>query len=745
MNLAKMMILLFSLIWFASPLLAQSSAPATAPAEEADEELTPEQTADIAEAIQPGLVIVEYNLRYDKGEEPYVAGWLPNANPSGQFLGELVEQERPLLVPGVLISATEVLTLDPMIHPRFLESTKVRFGEELLAAKPAKYAQKDQYAMILRLAAPFQTARPLAFDAQAEGPYFGVVMRMNNARWSQIIKPFSPEVITAERYKPFFLTPPACVFVSSDGAPVGVNANTHIFLDAEWKGSPGKLWSFLSAERLAEMLDTLKGRADKGVFRVTLGFRSPKKEQNRLAFQYDEAPVTEMQVVGLGVDPKTVLVLTNLHPKTTARLERVRVHVPGAKSVNASFTHTLKDYGAFVASLEKPLSGRVVLSAENILDYEDCLLPAVELRIQGEKRVAYYQHRRIGGYTLGWRSQVYPKLHGPEENLFLFDENGELIALPIAHRSKVRQDRHDESSPRLTAAMYLRDVLAKLEDNVDVSNVPLSEAEESRLAWLGLVLQPLNPELARVNKVSDLTRNGESGALISYVYPDSPAARAGLQPGDILLRLHVEGEPRPVEIEVERAGQSWFPMLWQKYDEIPEQLFDRIPRPWPPAENHFTRTLTDLGFGKKFTAEYFRGGKVHKENFTVTQSPPHYDTAEKYKSKPLGMTVRDLTYELRQYFRRPAGEPGVIISKVEPGSKASVAGLRPYEIITHVNDKPVMDVKEFKALTKSPGELRFEVKRWTRGRVAKTTLNAPAATQPASQPTTSPADPSASE
>jgi serine protease Do len=294
----------------------------------------------------------------------------------------------------------------------------------------------------------------------------------------------------------------------------------------------------------------------------------------------------------------------------------------------------------------------------------------------------------------------------------------------------------------LTAASYLRAVLAKLEENIDQSNVPLSEAEESRLAWLGLVLQPLNPELARVNKVSDLTRNGRSGALISYVYPNSPAAKAGLQPGDILLRLHVESEPKPVEVEVEQAGQSWFPMLWSRYNEIPERAFDRIPRPWPAAEDKFTRMLTDLGFGKKFTVEYFRGGKVHKADFAVTQSPPHYDTAPRYKSNSLGMTVRDLTYELRQYFHRSDDQPGVIISKIEPGSKASVAGLRPYEIITHVNDEPVMNVKDFETLTNQSGELRFEVKRWTRGRVVKAVVDAPVKTpetQPASQPATKPA------
>lgn len=741
MNRIQKMVFLLSFILFICPALAQTSAPATSPAGQ-DEDLSPEQIAGIAEAIQPGLVVVEYTVRYDKGEEPYVAGWLPTADFPNRLLGELVQQERPLLVPGVLISADEVLTFDPMIHPRFLEGVRVRFGGDVISATTAQYAKEHQYATILKLAKPFQAAKPLAFNAQAEEPYFNVIERMNNTRWTQMVKPFSAEVMTVRGGKPCFLTSPGCLFVTADGTPVGVNMNTHVFLDARWKGSPKDLWPLLSADQLAAMLRDVQTRAEKGLFRVTLGFRSPKKEDG--STELGEAPVTEMQVVGLLVEDKTVLVLANLHPKTTARLERVEVHIPSRKSVSATFSGTLKDYGAFVATLETPLPGTIALSAANILDYEDRLLPATELRIQGEKRVSYYQHIRIGGYALGWRGRAYPRLHGPSENLFLFDEDGTLLALPVARRNTVPQNVQGESLPQLTAASYLRDVLANRKDNIDASNIPLSEEEESRLAWLGVVLQPLNPELARMNKVSDQTRNGQSGAMISYVYSDSPAAQAGLKTGDILLRLDAEGEPRPVEVEVERTGQSYFPMLWGRYDEIPEQLFDRIPRPWPSAEDRFTRTLTDLGFGKKFTAEYFRDGKVHRADFTVTQSPAHYDTAEKYASKPLGMTVRDLTYELRQYFRRPAGEPGVIVSKIEPGSKASVAGLRPYEIITHVNDKPVLNVKDFEKLTQEPGELRFEVKRWTRGRVAKTTLDAPAKptvvkstdTQPATQPAT---------
>jgi len=100
--------------------------------------------------------------------------------------------------------------------------------------------------------------------------------------------------------------------------------------------------------------------------------------------------------------------------------------------------------------------------------------------------------------------------------------------------------------------------------------------------------------------------------------------------------------------------------------------------------------------------------------------PTHYESAGRHKAAALGLTVRDLTYEVRRYFQKAEGEPGIIVSKVEPGSKASVAGIKPYEIVTHVNARPVADVKAFaKAVATAGGELRLSVKRMMQGRVVK--------------------------
>ena len=83
------------------------------------------------------------------------------------------------------------------------------------------------------------------------------------------------------------------------------------------------------------------------------------------------------------------------------------------------------------------------------------------------------------------------------------------------------------------------------------------------------------------------------------------------------------------------------------------------------------------------------------------------------------MTVRDLTFEVRRYFQKKPDDPGVIVSKVEPGSKGAVSGIKPYEIVTQVNDATVANIKDFEKLTAGEEELRLSLSHLTRSRIVK--------------------------
>ncbi len=694
------------------------------------DELTPEKMVELAESIKPSMVVVELTLQYDKGKAPGGGGGgYRSYGPYGGYYsgsgGTLIDEERPMEVSAFLLDATTAILNDPAIHPRFIKDVAVRFGDAKVPAKMTAYA-RDQAAVFVTLEKPLPKAKPLTFADKPGDAAYGIARSPRADTWTVRVATISRGVVIEQGRNPFVMG--FGLLVDEDGKPVGMSMTGRLHLDGAWKGSPLK-WLKVSAAEMGKLLADAKRRTDAGLLRVRLNFRSPKKGAGDRMMRYrpsDEGSATERNVIGALVAPRRVLVLANMAPKLTARLERVTVFPGKGKPVTGKFLHTLKAYGALVVELDSPLPDPLALSDKDVMELEDVLLASAQIILHEDKRETYYLRRRITGYGLGWKKQVYPRLSGTGAGAFLFDRQGKLLVVPIARRKKVStRERWSDDQPTPTASTYVAGVLGDLTgENIDLSNVPLTEQEESRLAWIGMELQPMDPKLARINKVADLTNGGRTGAMVSYVYPDSPAAKAKIVPGDILLRIHLAGHPKPLDVQIQSLGFGSRPFPWDQLDQTPEQYFDRIPRPWPAVENNLIRALTDNGFGTRYTAEFFRNGKTIKKDFTVLQSPKHYDSADRFKSKALGMTARDLTYEVRRYFHRGDTDPGVIVSKIEPGSKASTSGLRPYEIITHVNDQPVKTAKQFEELIKNQTELRLSVRRMSRGRIVKIQLPA---------------------
>ncbi len=699
------------------------------------ESLAPAEQIALLDGLGPGLVRVEYTLQYDKGEAPAVRGCMERCPNCGNYhvnnADQVVREERPLEAAGFLLSPTRVMTADPIAHPRFVKGIAVRFDKTAVKARIAAYA-KDQNAVFLELSEPLPGARPLAFDAEKKGPYLAITYKNLNGEWAMNATAMALSVTSTETKRRFCAVPSQCLIVAKDGTPVGACMKEQLPGDDSWKGSPQK-WPAMSDADMSAALKTLEDRCNQCLLRVALSFRSPKS-QGRQDYRYsyhgeeEDENATERSVTGLLLDEKRVLILAQLPAKVTARLERIVVHPAKGKPVPAKFDCTLSDYGGLLATLETPLDGPVVFSKQPILDFRDTLLLAVDIAMKGEARVAYFSHDRLAAFGIGWKQRVYPEVPGGMQSLFLFDSNMALAAMPIAQRDKVtvREAWSSRETP-VTPVAYVQEALADLPKQADPNNVPLSEEEENRLAWMGVELQALNRDLARANNVSDLTGDGQMGGLVTFVHPDSPAAKAGIEQGYILLRLHVEGHPKPLEVKMEDdryGGFDSFP--WDRLSEVPAEYLEQLPKPWPNAENSFTRALTDLGFGKKYTAEFFHNGQVVKKDFEVAVSPPHFDSAPKHKSEPLGMTVRNLTYEVRRYFQKKDDDLGVIVSKIEPGGKAAVAGLVPYEIITHVNDNPVANVKDFEKLIADQKQLRLSVSRKAQGRIVKIDMTTPA-------------------
>lgn len=724
---------------------------------------TQAELKSIAETLKPSAAVVEYSFQYDKADSPG-GDWGgsrfsgEDRAPSGNW-EQFIRDERPAERPAYIIAADKVVVADIKVHPRFIKSINVRFGDQVVSAKPAGFAVEHN-AVLLQLDKPLTGVKPLAFDASKAPPYISAAFRESEGAWAISVGSGGGSRVTVGRNgKTTSAAPTEAILLDRSGTPVAISMNGELAVDDSWKGSPEK-WKMLSADELAKTLADTEAAANKLLPRVALSFRSPRQGQSGggrgRGGEEQESAMTEFNGTAVMLDASTALVLANFKPKVSARLETIKLSFPGqTKAVNAKFAGTLKDYGGFLVTLETPVADAGKLTDKSVLDLRDTLLAKAEITVLGETRNAYYGRERINGFMVGWRRNIYPAIGYSREagyrpsaggsRNFVFTATGDLAVVPIERREKVTIESRSSyyaETPIMVHVGEIRSAISNKAEALDTENRPLTEAEENRLAWLGVEMQPMDEDLARLNNVADQTAGGRSGGIVTYVYADSPASTAGVEVGDIMLRLHVKGQPKPLDVDAQGGGgpADMMEKFWEFIDQVPDEYLDQVPKPWGNAETTLTRSLTDIGFGTQFTADVFRNGQVISKEFKIEQGPANYGSAGRIKHEPSGISARDLTYEVRRYFQIEAKEPGVIVAKVEKGSKAAVAGIKMYEIILSVNDQPVNSTADMEKAFAVGGDMKLAVKRMTEGRTVKFKLPVPKSDKPAEAKDEKPAD-----
>jgi serine protease Do len=170
--------------------------------------------------------------------------------------------------------------------------------------------------------------------------------------------------------------------------------------------------------------------------------------------------------------------------------------------------------------------------------------------------------------------------------------------------------------------------------------------------WLGLMIQDITPELAK-----SFGLKSAKGALIADVVKGSPADKAGLLRGDVILRF--DGK------EIENSHK-----------------LSQLAAATPPN----TQVKIDL----------LRNGEEKTVSFEVGTMPEgeQKSVAPEEKSD-WGMNVQELTPQLAQQLGLEPGTTGVVISGVENGSPADAAGLRPGDLITEVNRQAIKNMNDY--------------------------------------------------
>jgi serine protease Do len=197
--------------------------------------------------------------------------------------------------------------------------------------------------------------------------------------------------------------------------------------------------------------------------------------------------------------------------------------------------------------------------------------------------------------------------------------------------------------------------------------------------YLGIVPQDVDAGLAQSFNLPD-----QNGALVGDVEPDSPADKAGVKSGDVILS--VNGKPTT-------------------------------------GADNLKVTISQLEPGSNVILDLIRNGVTKTIAVALGALPENTDNTENRnnsggttsKTDALdGVTVADIEPEVRQQLHLPTNVHGALVSDVERDSNSADAGLQPNDVIIEINHQPVANSDDAVNLCKAAKSGQILLKVWRR-------------------------------
>lgn len=205
--------------------------------------------------------------------------------------------------------------------------------------------------------------------------------------------------------------------------------------------------------------------------------------------------------------------------------------------------------------------------------------------------------------------------------------------------------------------------------------IPERPPELAKL-WAGWEVQPITPPLAAALGLP------HSGFRVTRVYPDGPAARAGVAVGDLIVATL--GAPvRPAGLKETSA---------------------------------LDLRVRNAERGAPFPVEVWRPDGVRRFQLDLVEQPLPAERAERHWDELLRLVLRELTFYDRIERNLPADQAGVLVERAESGGLGGLANLREGDLIVRVGQSEVRDIEGFEQAMREAGrkkepKLSFLVKR----------------------------------
>ena len=188
----------------------------------------------------------------------------------------------------------------------------------------------------------------------------------------------------------------------------------------------------------------------------------------------------------------------------------------------------------------------------------------------------------------------------------------------------------------------------------EVSQKLMANKKISR-SWIGIELQPVK-DLRDYLQKPDL-----AGVLVSNVDSQSPADKAGLRAGDVLLSVN--------NLEINAEFEEDLPAI--------------------------RKIISDLPAFKEVQLTMLRDGK--KQNLRITPEPEPFQEQPEFDCENWGLVVKSINQSVYRIQNLPDYN-GVLVAAVKSGYPAEKAGLRAGDVIRSVNYEPIKNLDSFKEI-----------------------------------------------
>ena len=180
--------------------------------------------------------------------------------------------------------------------------------------------------------------------------------------------------------------------------------------------------------------------------------------------------------------------------------------------------------------------------------------------------------------------------------------------------------------------------------------------------YLGAVIQDVSPEIAE-----SLGKKDMKGALVDELSPGGPAAKAGLQPGDVVLSVNGVVVKSATELTRQVASSHTGDILRLSVLRAGQSVTVAVTSGMRPSEAELAKLQAQNG---------------------QDQGPAPDNTAPA-KSGALGLSLAPLDAAARRKFTIPAEVKGVVVVDVDTDADAGMKGVKAGDVLIRVNEKAV--------------------------------------------------------